>query len=279
MKRFLLFLAVVIFSSPVFAQDFFEQGKTEFYKSNYYKAQKFFLKELQNNPENYPCRYFLAHTYVYTGDNFKAKEEYSKIITFAPTPALQKLAMQSMYNLNHTENLQAATVQMDKGENYFDLIKLEDNYVRWARFPVAVYVAPSDYSTLIKNAFSYWQKVSDGLVQFNFVGNISAAQITVKVVERLAVPYEEQFEAGRAVVNAKNNIIYKSNIELLNVNPRTGEPLSAEVIYSTALHEIGHALGLQGHSDNNADLMSTINTTGKKSITKRDLNTLKMLYK
>lgn len=279
MKRFLLFLAVVIFSSPVFSQDFFEQGKTEFYKSNYYKAQKLFLKALQNNPENYPCRYFLAHTYVYTGDNFKAKEEYSKIITFAPASALQKLAMQSMYNLNHTENLQSATTQIDKGENYFDLIKLDDNYVRWAKFPVSVYVAPSDYSILIKNAFSHWQKVSGGLVQFNFVGNISGAQITAGVADSLSLPYDENFEAGHAVVNAKNNIIYKSNIELLKINPKTGEPLSAEVIYSTALHEIGHALGIQGHSDNNADLMSAINTKGKKSITKRDLNTLKMLYK
>lgn len=279
MMRFLLFLVVMIFSLPVFAQDFFEQGKIEFYKSNYYKAQKFFLKELQNNPENYPCRYFLAHSYVYTGDTFKAKEEYSKIMTFAPTLALQKLAMQSMYNLNHPEIQKITSQQVSSEENYFDLIKLDENYVRWAKFPVSVYVEPSNYSNLIKNAFSHWQKVSGGLVTFNFVGDISGAQITAGVVGNLAVPYDARFEAGHAVVNAKNNIIYRSNIELLKINPQTQEPLSADIIYSTALHEIGHAIGIQGHSDKNEDLMSATNTNGKKSITQRDLNTLKMLYK
>jgi len=279
MKRFLTYLVILVLGSAAYAQDYFEQGRQEFYKPDYYKAQKLFLKELQNNPENYPCRYFLAHTYVYNGEIAKAKKEYSKIITFAPTPALQKLAMQSMYNLNHSESVQTPNVGSVDAENYFDLIKLDENYVRWAKFPITVYVAPSGYSSLIKTAFSHWQKVSGGFVQFNFVGNISNAQITVSTVDALSVPYDERFEAGHAIVNAKNNIIYRANIELLKINPKTGEAIPEDIVFTTALHEIGHALGLQGHSNNNADLMSAVNARGKKSITKRDLNTLKMLYK
>ena len=44
------------------------------------------------------------------------------------------------------------------------------------------------------------------------------------------------------------------------------------------MHEVGHAIGIQGHSNKEEDLMSAVNRVGLKSITKRDLNTLKMLY-
>lgn len=279
MKCFLTCLIILIFCSSASAVDYFEQGKKAFYKSDYYTAQKLFLKELQNNSENYSCRYFLAHTYVYTGDIYKAKEEYNRIITFATVPTLQKLAVQSMYNLNHERIIQEDVENTNTKDNYFNLIRLGENYVKWNKFPINVYVAPGEYSNLVKSAFTTWQKASDNLVQFVFTGNVVNSQISVEFVDKLSIPYQEGFEAGHAAVKAKNNVIYKANIELLKVNPQSGQKLLSEVIYSTALHEIGHAVGIQGHSNNDNDLMSAKNALGKKSITTRDLNTLKMLYK
>lgn len=277
-KKLLTIILLILISASAFAQDFFEQGKSEFYKKNYVSAQKLFLKELQQNPENYPCRYFLAHTYAYMGNISNAKEEYNKIILFSPVDSIKKLAMQSVYNLNHMEKSSNKIFVHDSGDNYFEHIKLKDNYVKWDAFPINVYVSPCENAHIIKNAFLQWEKATNGLVSFNFVGNIVAAKITVSTVDKLSVPYKENYEAGLATVNARNNIIYKSHIDILKINPQTNEKLSDSLILTTAMHEVGHALGIQGHSPNNNDLMSAVNHSGTKKITQRDLNTLRKLY-
>jgi len=277
MKKFLIILVLLVFQTGSYAADFFGHGKAEFYRENYVSAQKLFLQELQKNPENYACRYYLAHTYVYTDDIFKAKQEYGKIITFAPDKTLQKLAMKSMSNLNKAGK--TSEKKQTEADNYFDLIKLNGQYVRWREFPLTVYVSPSDYSTLIKSAFTTWQKVTGGFVKFNFTGNVNSAQIVVKMTDNLANSGNEAFVTGNATVKVKNNIIYYSEIELLRKNPQTKEQLSDEIIFTTALHEIGHALGLQGHSNDNNDVMSAVNPENAKMLTKRDLATLYKLYR
>lgn len=276
MKKILALFILCILSSSVSAEDYFEAGKKEFYSKNYEKAELLFKKALGQNPENYSCRYFLAHTYVYNDEILKAKEEYSRVITFAPNKTLQKLAMQSMYNLNH-ETQTTKVTEHKIGDNYFNLIKHKGSHVRWAQFPVRVYVAPSDYSTLIKNAFTYWQKVSGGVVSFDFTGNMKNAQITVNLADTLSFT-ENNFEAGVATIRAKDNVIYGAEIDLLKRDPSNGDLLGTDVIYATALHEIGHALGLQGHSPNKNDIMTAVNYTDAKTVSERDLNTLLMLY-
>ncbi len=277
-KIFALFLLFFL-PCKVFAQDFFEAGKKEFYKQNYSGAQILFLQELQNNPENYSCRYFLAHTYVFTDDLLRAKQEYGKIITFSPNKSISKLAMQSMYNLNHNTS-ESLSQKAFEGENYLDFVKMNGNYVKWTQMPINVYVVPSDYSSLVKNAFSNWQKALDGVLSFNFTGNINNAQITVSMTDTLSTQGKtSQYEAGLATIQAKNNVIYRADIQLLKINPSTSQPLSESVVYSTALHEIGHAIGLQGHSPNDSDIMSAINYVGKKSLSARDVNTVLMLYR
>ena len=151
-----ILFALLIF--PAFAQNYFEQGKNEFYKKNYMQAQKLFLRELQQNPENYPCRYFLAHSYVYIGDITRAKEEYNKVIMFSPVDSIKKLAIQSMYNLNQIEEKTSKPLIKAGGDNYFEYIKLQGNYVKWNVFPINVYVSPCENAHIIKNAFLQWEK-------------------------------------------------------------------------------------------------------------------------
>ena len=72
-------------------------------------------------------------------------------------------------------------------------------------------------------------------------------------------------------------------------NNPLGEDNTSTQIYNTALHEIGHALGISGHSDNPNDVMYGNNNAVTKFasifedetafLSKRDLNTITLLYR
>ena len=52
-------------------------------------------------------------------------------------------------------------------------------------------------------------------------------------------------------------------------------------VYNTCLHEIGHVLGILGHSSDKKDIMYAISKsdTKKRTLSKKDINTLKLLYR
>jgi len=58
---------------------------------------------------------------------------------------------------------------------------------------------------------------------------------------------------------------------------RDGREVPLEALYLTVLHEMGHALGLAGHSPEAGDVMYRTSSTSK-GLTARDRETLRLLY-
>lgn len=63
---------------------------------------------------------------------------------------------------------------------------------------------------------------------------------------------------------------------MISVQSKNGKPFAQNKIYGILLHEIGHVLGIAGHSPNDSDLMSAYSET--ITISARDIATLNKIY-
>lgn len=143
-------------------------------------------------------------------------------------------------------------------------------YLRWTNYPVTVYVQ-SDNETwfdLVSVAIDLWKPY----IQLNRVGSPNGADITI-----MRMPNQ-----GVVAGIAKSTNFYvdqdgtlQHRVEVTIGERPTGGPLQVSAV---ATHELGHALGLWGHSNSRDDIMFSSLVDLRSDISDRDLNTIKQVY-
>ncbi|MBD3180767.1 tetratricopeptide repeat protein [Candidatus Poribacteria bacterium] len=151
---------------------------------------------------------------------------------------------------------------------------------RFSRLPIKVYIQGSNihgnYMDDIKYALKEWQNESGGTVKFHRVYSPEGADISISWVNKLE-PWDNDHPLGVAELQRTKDEEFYVEIRLVTRNIlNRNQPLDHKQMRTVILHEIGHAIGLWGHSEKKSDVMYY--SADAVNPTSRDIKTLKRLY-
>ncbi len=166
--------------------------------------------------------------------------------------------------------------------NYFDRVAMvsDGRLTRFAELPITVYVEGlevqgKEYADDLRYALKEWEDCSDGMVKFQLVDLPDEANISISWIRKLE-PIDQEHPLGMAELHRAGKDEFHVEMRIATRDNMTGKPLTHEQIKTVLLHEFGHAIGLWGHSKDEADVMYY--AADALHPTARDSSTVKMVY-
>ena len=199
-----------------------------------------------------------------------------KCLTTAP-----EFSLKNSYaiTLGYDKSMSEKTIKAAVIDSYYRSVASNGKIIRWntSTFPLKVYIqdsadVPGYYRDIVMSAYQTWQRASEGLVKFEFVETPSEADMKCYFKNT-----DNRKSIGVHSFTISGNRITDSTI-VFNKTDEKNHSLDSKQLFSSALQEIGHSLGLTGKSTSIYDVMYPIGTKFNTEITARDLKTLALLY-
>ena len=281
----LLIILIIFFNIPFFLCS---AGKSSLEKNQTVKAYKLLQKAYILRPKNKEIRHNYVKSMTYLKPSEKIQTEMFKFSQSKTPDAAQKLA-------EHQITMWKSNILGNIGDNYIEQATYDKNLLRWDinTFPLKVLIevpisTPDYYRDEIEKAFNEWASIT-GFLKFEFIEK-GKADIIVKFnplpedvcedgICKYVVAYTEPKISGK---------VLKSMTITMYDKDANGNYFSDKELYNTTLHEIGHALGIMGHSYSSDDLMYMSSEHGDnitryrrdfQYLSQEDLNTINLLYR
>lgn len=242
------------------------------------------LRSLKDDADSAAGWATLGGSYQSLGKFAEAIDAYKHYIKLAPNDS----EVPKFTNLILMLSKQAAgTPSRSDTENYASVAAPDG--IKWpaSAMPLKVFIPQSStaggfkpqYARLLQQAFQDWSTASGGSLQFVFVDRSDSATITCDFTdnpERLI----SLGEGGHAQVKFQGKDIISGEVMILTKPAFKDVPLTDVMIQKTTLHEVGHALGMIGHSTGRGDIMFySIDVSDQPGvISPRDIATVRALY-
>ncbi|MFM7468785.1 MAG: matrixin family metalloprotease [Vampirovibrionales bacterium] len=216
-----------------------------------------------------------------------------------PDSNLQKAASQALAHITQTQ-MKASSQdektmkvvswsqqQQHKAPNYLPHVLRNGQVTRWnlQKMPLKIFVEsgakiPGWKPALNQIPFqagSIWTRASGGKITFTPATTAEQADIHVKWIN--AFSKETPGRVGEQYYKLLGQTLVRSEVSLATGMQGFKGFLPPEYLLRITTHEMGHALGLQGHSPFSEDLMYwEMNQAQTGRLTLRDINTLRLLY-
>ncbi len=163
--------------------------------------------------------------------------------------------------------------------DYFNQVKLtEVGYLIWSQFPVKVYIDDTAIQKwlLVQAAVKEW----NGYLPLQIVGQKEIADIRISF-KTPPLKTTKLLRARSALTRYELYVKHFSNSDAVLAHRCTivlSPHQPSKYIKAAALHELGHALGIWGHSLVTSDALYFSQVSNPPSISPRDINTLKRIY-
>lgn len=299
LEKYILSLIVVsALANPVFAGVDYNAGMNAYNKGDYQFAKTLFLNALKKDYYDINSRYMYSQILVKEKNYNEAKRQYRIIISNSPSSQAGIYAKAGLKQIEDYEEKLAAKKAREeqqkdnqaskkvKSTSADFAISKEPDYVKNAYRGGKKYLRPlgvirvyipydSKFRSMMINAYEEWQSAIGSKVMFSFSGNSQDATDIV-------IFAKGNTSSG---IHQGGNCAYKFNGETLagntitiNAYDKDGNPLPKEYVYHVMLHEIGHSIGIMGHSTNPDDVMAQGATKVISHLSQRDKNTAHLLY-
>lgn len=288
---------LLIFMAAYYATTFFApklcflKWKSLYNSGKYEQSYKYIKKALTFAPNNTDYRYYIVQTLSELKPTYKVQKEVYKYAHSNIDDGAKILA-------NEKINEWQKNIHSNIGNNYIEQAPSDTNIIRWNKesFPLKIYIdteslsnLPDYYKSAVVRAVNQWEKSVD-FISFKTTDKKSEAQILIlfeKLPENICEGSVCKYVVGYTHPKISGKKLKNMTITLYDKNPKD-EYFSDKEVYNTVLHELGHALGIMGHSYSTDDLMyqeaqNTNNIFIKYRedfhyLSGNDVNTMKLLY-
>lgn len=268
----------------------FQVGITNFNQKNFEKSSYYFSKALLLEPDNIDFRYY----YVSAISELKPSYSIQKAI-YAYASDENKSDGAKVLAQNKLAEWQKI-IKSNSGNNYIEQAPADSKIIRWNKesFPLNVYIdttttLPDYYISSVRQALNQWQSAID-FISFKTTDKRNDAQIVISfknLPDNVCDDNVCKYVAGYTNPKIISGKLTTMEITIYDKDPK-GEYFTTKEIYNTILHELGHSLGIMGHSYSTSDLMYQQNQEQTsifakhrsefQYLTQSDINTVKLLY-
>lgn len=285
-----------IAADPNFAPGHFYLGYALASLGQHERAISEFQTTLKLSPNTKEAMINIASNYQSLGDPNSAITWYERYLKENPDSAKAADVRSRISGLKRQASKEAQSPDSQSQPDYLADASPNGQLCRWPaqKIPLRVYIDPGkgEWSQVqanppqaLREAFSNWSQATAGRIAFMPVNDPNQADIVCVWTD----DPEKIVEAGRAVEggltkltmqpdpNGTGIMVVRATVTLLT--NRGGTPLTYDEMKKVCLHEVGHALGLNGHSNNNKDIMFYSESPSIwPALTKRDKATVMRLY-
>ena len=229
----------------------------------------------------------LAAAYQRLGQNKRAQFWLQLACSLDPKMAADPSIQGTIRNL---ESLANNPSDSSTGPDYLSNL---DSFKGWppGAMPLKVYVRRNYqipeffplFISIIRESLDQWCRAAGNAITYKFVEDRESADLICDYTdhpELVSSQHELGIEGNTEMLVKQDNTPGKANLVILvKDGPRAPTFRKRVLVAVSCLHELGHALGMHGHSADINDVMfAAASLSGKAKLSERDKETIKRIY-